>query len=203
MNIQCECGQVKAHLKNFPAQTVGRLVCYCDDCQSYLHHLKKQDILDTNGGTEIFPIYPSNFQFTQGQDLVRGIRLSPQGMYRWYASCCQTPIANTQAKLPWIGMLSTMFPYKTEAERTHALGPVKSRVMGQFALGQPPSNTAKKFGAKDFFSVVPFILKGFIFGKNQNHPFFKLPKYEPKADAYTLTLDERTQILNKIYRATP
>ncbi|MBL7555217.1 MAG: hypothetical protein JNM24_05285 [Bdellovibrionaceae bacterium] len=199
MNVQCQCGQVKAHIKNFPHQSPGRLVCYCDDCQSYLHYLKKNDLLDANGGTEIVPVYPVNFQFTQGQDLVRGIRLSPKGLYRWYASCCQTPIANTQAKMPWIGMLSSMLPYKSETERTQALGNVKSRVMGAFALGQPPADASSKFKPKDFLSVVPFILKGLVTGKNKNHPFFKLPSYEPKSAPYVLTLEERKTLLQKIY----
>jgi len=199
MNIQCQCGHVKAEIKHFPLQSPGRLVCYCDDCQSYLHYLKRNDLLDINGGTEIVPVYPANFQFTEGHDLVRGIRLSAKGLYRWYASCCQTPIANTQAKLPWVGMIATVLPYKSEEERTKALGPIKSRVMGTFARGKVPAATSPKFSPKDIFLVLPFILKGFLLGKNKNHPFFNLPTYTPKSETYTLTTKEREMISKKIY----
>lgn len=197
MNIQCQCGSVKGEISNFPNQCVGRLVCYCNDCQCFLHFINKQELLDTNGGSEIIPVYPSNFKITQGQDLIRGIRLSPKGLYRWYASCCQTPIANTQAKLPWVGMLSVMLPFKDDNQKTEILGEVKSRVMGKFAKGQPPKGTSAKFAPRDFFSVVPFILKGFVFGKNRNHPFFAQPTYEPKSQTYVLTLNERLDTLKK------
>tara|TARA_B110001454_G_scaffold16145_1_gene14508 strand:- start:2168 stop:2770 length:603 start_codon:yes stop_codon:yes gene_type:complete len=198
MNIQCQCGSIKGEISHFPKQSPGRLVCYCDDCQAFLHFINRQDLLDANGGSEIIPVYPSNFRITHGQDLIRGIRLSPKGLFRWYASCCQTPIANTQAKLPWVGMLSTMLPFKDETERAKVLGQVKSRVMGKFAKGVPPEGTSEKFAARDFFSVVPFIFKGFIFGKNKNHPFFNQPTYEPKSKTYVLTLEERRETLKHV-----
>lgn len=199
MNIQCQCGSFRAKLSHFPTQTPGRMVCYCDDCQTYLHFLKKQNLLDENGGTEIVPVYPINFHITAGAHHVRGVRLSNNGLYRWYASCCQTPIANTQAQLPWIGLLAGMLPYKNQQERTQNLGKVKNRVLGKFAHGQPPLDTSSKFRLRDFLGLMPFILKGLLLGKSKNHPFLPPPKFEPIADVYVLSTEERQSILKSIY----
>lgn len=200
MTIQCQCGSFKAELSHYPKQTPGRLVCYCDDCQCYLHFIKKENLLDAQGGSEIIPIYPSDFKITQGEHLIRGMRLSPKGMYRWYTSCCQTPIANTQANMPWIGMLSVMLPYKGEQDFVQALGQVKSRVMGKFAHGKPPEGTSDRFKPRDFLSVAPFLLKGLILGKSKNHPFFKPVTQEPKVAPYVLTKEERENLLKKVLK---
>ncbi len=198
MNIQCQCGSFQAKLSHFPKQSPGRMVCYCDDCQSYLHFIKKQNLLDANGGTEIVPVYPSNFQITAGINHMRGVRLNEKGMYRWYASCCQTPIANTRPDMPWVGMHAGMLPYKNDQERTQYLGKVKNRVLGKFGHGQLPPDTSYKFKPRDFLGLMPFILKGIFLGKSKNHPFFKAPKFTPIADIYLLNTDERKNILRSI-----
>jgi Family of unknown function (DUF6151) len=45
-------------------------------------------------------------RFTKGQDQIEGLRLTPKGLYRWYAKCCNTPVGNTRAPaLPFVSML--------------------------------------------------------------------------------------------------
>lgn len=102
MNIGCECGKFRAELEKFPGNTPGRLVCYCDDCQTYMHYLKRTDLLDSAGGTEIIPIYPSEMKILQGREVLKCIRLSPKGLHRWTTTCCNTPIGNIQPGFPWI-----------------------------------------------------------------------------------------------------
>ncbi|MEN0060360.1 MAG: DUF6151 family protein, partial [Bdellovibrio sp.] len=93
MEIQCECGQFKAKIEPFPANTPGRCICYCDDCQTYLHHIGRADLLTAAGGTEIIPVYPQQIHILTGQELLRCTRLSPKGLFRWWVACCHTPIA--------------------------------------------------------------------------------------------------------------
>ena len=85
--LRCDCEKFKAELSNFPKNSAGRSVCYCDDCQTFLHYLKRSELLDVNGGSEIIPVYPSDFKIIQGKNLLACVRLSPKGPFRWYTSC--------------------------------------------------------------------------------------------------------------------
>ena len=96
--LACSCGAVRGVLRNANARNGSRLVCMCDDCQTYAHHLGRAgDILDAHGGTEVYQTYPARLGFTQGSEPVRCLRLSPKGLMRWHTGCCRTPIGNTFA----------------------------------------------------------------------------------------------------------
>lgn len=170
MKIQCACGQVEGIVQNFPKNTPGRLVCYCDDCQNYLKHLHRDDLLNFAGGTELVPVYPQDLKITKGQDHLQCLRLTSKGMFRWYTSCCNTPICNTQPGFPWIGFNSCVYKgINLEKE----VGPVRSSVYGMYASQTPPKGTSHKLKPKDMMAVLPFVIKGFILGKSKPSPFFK------------------------------
>jgi hypothetical protein len=173
MEIQCECGKFRAELTKFPKNTPGRLKCYCDDCQAYLHHLKRTDLLDENGGTEIIPTYPADIKLIAGKEHVQCVRLIPKGMFRFATTCCNTPIANTDPKRPWAGVHRRMFTTKDPHKLDNALGPIKSSIMGKFAKGTPPPGTPQTFDFKGALIVFPYIIKGMILGKSKGSPFFE------------------------------
>ena len=85
------------------------VICYCADCQTFARHLgQSETALDADGGTEIFQTLPDAVRITRGADSLALLRLGPKGLMRWYAGCCNTPIANTLANprtLPFIGMI--------------------------------------------------------------------------------------------------
>jgi hypothetical protein len=168
MDIRCTCGKFHATLKAFPRSTPGRLVCYCDDCQAYLKHLQREDLLDANGGTEVIPAYPADVQIVSGAQYLKCTRLSPKGMFRFSTTCCNTPIANVQPKAPWVGLLHCVYP----ADIAQTLGPVRSRIMGRYAKGTPPAGTPNSFDLKALASVLPFMLKGALLRKQRPSPFF-------------------------------
>ena len=192
MEIQCECGKFRAELTQFPKNTPGRLKCYCNDCQAFLHYLKRVDLLDENGGAEIIPAYPADIKLIAGKDLVKCLRLSPTGMFRFFTSCCNTPIANTDPKRPWAGIHRRMYTVKDPNRLDKELGPVKSSIMGKDAKGTPPPGTPQKYDLNGFVTVMPYILKGILLGKSKPSPFFEngqsivLPK--------VLTTEERTKL---------
>src|SRR5262249_31767225 len=93
--LRCRCGGVRGRVKDAAPQTVNRLVCYCDDCQAFAHHLGRADLLDPHGGTDIVQVAPASVAFDEGADRIEGVRLGPKGLYRWYAKCCNTPVGNT------------------------------------------------------------------------------------------------------------
>lgn len=73
-----------------------RFVCYCRDCQAYAHALgNPAQVLDAAGGTDVIATVQQHLHFTQGAQALACLSLSGRGIYRWYASCCNTPIGNT------------------------------------------------------------------------------------------------------------
>lgn len=80
-------------------------MCHCRDCASFARHLGREDYLE-NGGTELFQCLPDDIVFDSGKDHLKVLRLSPSGLMRWYAGCCNTPIANTLPRnLPFAGVI--------------------------------------------------------------------------------------------------
>ena len=58
--LSCRCGEVRGLVTSVSPHTVNRVVCYYDDCQAFLHHLGRAELLDTRGGTDIIQIAPAN-----------------------------------------------------------------------------------------------------------------------------------------------
>ena len=92
VELRCRCGEVVGRVENAAPQKVNRVVCYCDDCQAFAHHLDRADLLDSHGGTDIVQVAPASLAFHQGTERIVGLRFTPKGLYRWYASCCRTPL---------------------------------------------------------------------------------------------------------------
>lgn len=200
MTIQCDCGQFQAELSNFPKNTPGRSVCYCDDCQTYLHYLKRTDLLDEAGGTEIIPMYPADIKIISGQKNIKITRLLPTGMFRMSTTCCNTPIGNSAAGLPWVGVFSRMFSAKNTSALESKLGPIKIRIMGKFASANPPEGTSAKVSFKDMKRILPFMLKGFLFGKKKPSMFFKEDGKTSIEEPHVLSLEERTRIKDSFHK---
>ena len=195
MEIQCECGKFRAELTGFPKNTPGRLKCYCDDCQAYLHYIGRSDLLDANGGSEIVPAYPAEVKVTAGHELIKCTRLHGKGLYRFATSCCNTPIANTDPKRAWAGMHGRMFTAKDPKSLDQTFGPVKSSIMGKYAKGTPPPGTPETFDMKGMITVLPFILKGAFTGKAKGSPFFE--DGQPVGTTKTLSNPEYRAALQK------
>lgn len=198
MEIQCECGTFRARLENFPRGSTGRLVCYCDDCQSFAHHLNRADLLDSAGGTEVISVYPGQMKIVAGRDVLKCLRLSPKGLYRWYAGCCNTPIANANPGFPWAGVSGRVFTVKDPDYLERVFGAVKSRVMGRFARGTPPAGTAQKINFKTIMTVAPFIIKGLATGRAKPSPFYAEDGRTPIAMPTVLSLEQRNAIRQRL-----
>ena len=183
MDIQCTCGQFRATLSAFPRHTPGRFVCYCDDCQHYLHHLGRSDLLDEHGGTEVIPVYPAEIAILSGQEHLQCTRLTEKGAFRFSTRCCNTPLVNTYPGLPWMGVFKCLYPSSVD----QLLGPVRARVMGKFALGTPPVGTARKINLRMILIALPFLLKGKLLGKSRPSPFFQADGVTPIVTADIVT----------------
>lgn len=191
MEIQCECGKFRAELTQFPKNTPGRLKCYCDDCQSFMHYLKRSDLLDANGGTEIVPIYPSDMKILAGKEQLKCTRIIANGMYRFSTICCNTPVGNTDFKRAWIGTHRRMFGNKLDQVFTE----VRASILGKFGHGTLPPGVPEKFNFKGFKVVMPFMLKGQFLKRNRPSPFFE--NEAPVVEPYVLSSEERAELLKQ------
>jgi hypothetical protein len=198
VEIQCECGKFRAQLTGFPRNSPGRLACYCDDCQTYLHHLGRADLLDPAGGTEVIPAYPSEVKFVQGAEFLKSTRLSPGGLDRWSTTCCNTPVANTRAGFPWAGFLHRVYTVADPGLLERTFGAIRSRIKGRFARGTPPRGTSSNIGFSDVLVVLPFLLRGKLLGKARRSPFFAADGVTPIVAPRVLGREERDSLRRQL-----
>jgi hypothetical protein len=107
--IRCQCGRVRGEVDLSRAYT--RATCYCKDCQAFSRYLKRPDMVDRCGGTDIVPMSPAGVRITDGLQNVVCMSLSGKGRLRWHTACCQTPLGNTprSRKIAYVGMIMTCF----------------------------------------------------------------------------------------------
>lgn len=173
--ITCPCGTFKGTVSHLPEESVGRMVCYCSDCRRFMKKIGQEGELDPNGGLEFVTVYPSNIQFTAGEDKLSCQRLSEKGLNRWVVTCCGTAVGTSTAKLPFLGLIHSVF---SSADR-EAFGPVRHRLFGREAVGELPAGTPDKASFGSMASIGLFILKGFFKGKGKANPFFKADQETP------------------------
>src|SRR6202011_2265415 len=56
--LRCRRGRVRGVASDVSPSTGFRFVCYCKDCQAFARFLKRADVLDPAGGTDIFQMPP-------------------------------------------------------------------------------------------------------------------------------------------------
>lgn len=136
--FSCACGKTQLLATHVSPELGTRLICYCKDCQAFAHFLSRGDtVLDAWGGTEIFQMPMAYVQVTDGKDELRCMRLSKNGLYRWYTGCCNTPIGNTMAAgMPFIGLIQSAL--EDNSVRDARFGPVKALVQVSSAVPARP-----------------------------------------------------------------
>ncbi|UYV38740.1 DUF6151 family protein [Rhodobacteraceae bacterium D3-12] len=91
--FSCTCGTVQGYVSVPSAKSGNRVTCHCADCRAAMIHLNQPD--PAPDGIDIWQTLPEHVHFTAGTDHLSAMRLSPRGMFRWYADCCNTPITST------------------------------------------------------------------------------------------------------------
>ncbi|WP_394843542.1 DUF6151 family protein [Pendulispora brunnea] len=185
--LRCRCGEVQGRLTNASPRTVSRIVCYCDDCQAYLHHIGRADLLDEHGGTDIVQVAPASVTFERGAERIVGVRLTPKGLYRWYASCCQTPVGNTlRPAVPFIGMVVQGF----EGNADEIFGKPLGGILGKFAVGTAPEGS-NKLNLRVLLRALRSIAGWRLRGQAWPHPFFDRATGDTRWPVTTLSTAER------------
>jgi len=188
--LRCRCGTLQGHL--IPSTSAIRAVCYCNDCQAYARFLSTPGVLDKNGGTEVVASLPKHVRFTGGLEALACLSLSDRGLLRWYAKCCNTPVANTPRNInvPYVGLIRSCLGSRSAAIED-SFGPLRIAVNTKTARNPvrstPIASTAGVLG------LMSSALVDRISGMYKNNPFFERGTHKPIRPVRVLSKDEREQ----------
>jgi len=188
--LRCRCGTVRGELAVTGSANHG--VCYCQDCRTYAFVLSSHgDFLDSLGGTEVIATLPEHVRFVAGGERLACLSLSPRGALRWYASCCNTPIANTPRdfRIPYTGVVRACLE-DDHASFDEAFGPVRMRVNTGSVKGRVSTMPVSTFFAilKFFSWLIPARLNG----SYRRTPFFDAAG-NPVTTVKVISLEERNR----------
>lgn len=190
LHLQCRCGTIKGELE--PARTYTRATCYCKDCRSFARFLAVPDVMDAAGGTDIVAMAPAAVRLTDGIEHVACMSLSPNGLLRWYATCCRTPLANTprESKLPYVGVVTACFadpPQTVDA----ALGPPGRTLINTPSATEPVKSTPLAFATGGLRILAGII--GARLRRERTSPFFDASG-RPLREPHVISREERAAL---------
>lgn len=205
--IRCSCGSVQGIARGLSPRAGSRILCYCDDCQALAYFLgREHELLDEQGGTDIFLTSPARLEFTQGLENLANVRLTGKGSVRWYTACCNTPIGNAPPtnKWPYVGLIHHCLQADGGKDEVDTcLGPVRARVFTQFAQGDP---TALEQSRGAMFGMVArllaVIVKGKLAGDHRSNPFYDPQSGQSRIEPRTLSEAERKELYGRLQAGT-
>ncbi len=171
--LQCRCAQVTGEVAD--TRSALHAVCYCRDCQAYAHHLGQADtVLDALAGTEVVGTHARHVSFTRGKDQLACVSLSDKGLLRWYARCCNTPLANTGRdwRMPYVGLVHSCLRQAGEALGPPDFKPVQMHLETAGAQGGMPPRLGGWRQARALLGFMPRIALSRFTGSYRRTPFF-------------------------------
>ncbi len=187
----CRCGSLRGRVASPAPRAVNRVTCFCDDCQAYAHHLRRADLLDARGGSDIVQVAPASLTFLQGHEHIAGLRLTLKGLHRWYARCCNTPMGNTLGfAIPFVGLMASIFD---GAEADRLFGKPRGAILGQFAIGGAAPGT-KGISLSLMGQAIVLVLGWKLRGQTWPHPFFDRATKDPIYPITVLAAGERERL---------
>ena len=194
--LGCQCGTLRGYVSH--PERASRGVCYCKDCQAYAHFLGKAgDILDEMGGTDVIATLPKYLTFTQGLGALACMSLTENGLLRWYASCCNTPIGNTRRdfRISFVGLVHTCLEDPSITLES-SFGPVRMRVNTGNAKGRPQSMPISTIAA--VLRFMKSLIRARLDGSYKCTPFFAPDRGTPVVQPKVLTRSERDRVMNAV-----
>lgn len=183
--IQCRCGAVFGEVTH--TQAAMRAVCYCSDCRAYAIHLgQAQAVLDAAGGTDVVATQARYVSLTGGLEHLACLSLTDNGALRWYARCCNTPLANTPRdwRLPYAGVVHTCLVKPLET----TFPSVQMRVNTKRATGAVPASPRHPW--RSLLRFMPQFVVARVTGSYRQTPFFSASG-APRVDVQVLSAAER------------
>ena len=195
--VRCSCGSLRGVARELGPEKVNRVMCYCKFCATFADVLgRSEDMLDERRGSDIFQMSPRKLELSEGLEHLACLRLTKTGAMRFYASCCNTPVANTIAnsKVPFMGLSPLMIPWEELGkQREEVLGPVTARVNGRFEPSEAKAMRARKSDLlRMLVRLGPKMLR-WHFGGDQAHSPLVDAKGRPKVEPQQVERDARLQ----------
>lgn len=198
ITLRCTCGAFRGFAKDVSPASGNRIICMCGDCQAFAHFLgRPKEILDAHGGTDIFQMIPPNLEIANGKELIRCMRLSEKGLFRWYVECCKTPIANTMGspKIPFAGIVHNIMDQKTAGQsRDQVLGPVAARIESQNGIGECPPDATKNLPPRLVFRTIRLLFSAWLNWRKNISPLFDSGTLRPIIAPTILSAAEREKL---------
>ncbi|MFN3201359.1 MAG: DUF6151 family protein [Bradymonadia bacterium] len=200
LSLKCKCGAIEGTAELITPKTAGRLVCYCIDCQTYAYALERPDVLDERGGTEVLQVSPAQVKFTQGEDKLACMRLSPKGPLRWYCSSCHTPVGNALDKpgMPFLGLIHSIIDDPDAHAKT---GPILGKVNASKARGGCPEDAHPGMPKGVLFKSAMMLARHKLAGRAKPSPI-RNADGSLVAEPRILTKEERIQFRERASGAT-
>ncbi len=181
LTFSCTCGQLRGHITAAGVATGTHAECFCHDCRAAQLYLGQPD--PAPGPVEILQTTPEDVIFDSGTEHLAAMQLSPRGMLRWYAKCCNAPLATTTRtpKFPFAGV-----DVKRLAD-PDALGPVMVR-------GSVPGTDGKQSHEGLRYAVLRLlsrVVKSRVSGRWKATPFFAADSGSPVVPPVVLTKEQR------------
>ena len=183
--IRCRCGKVSGAVAE--PNTAIRAVCHCIDCRAYAVHLgSERTVLDAEGGTDIVATQAGHVTFDSGD--LACVSLSPKGLLRWYAACCNTPIANTPRdwRIAYVGLVHTALVKPLESSFPR----VQMHVNSSHLASRPPSRGWR--GTVALIGLMRRLVGSRLTGRYRTTPFFT-SEGKPVVDVSVLSREERDE----------
>ncbi|WP_171240548.1 DUF6151 family protein [Ruegeria sp. HKCCA5491] len=179
--FSCNCGALRGAITAAGAKSATHTVCFCHDCRAAQLYFGQPD--PAPGPVEVLQMLPEEIRIDGGAEHLALMQLSPKGMLRWYASCCNAPLAVTTRtpKFPFAG-----FIVKRIADPS-GLGPITTRGF----VPQPDGKQSHEKLGPAVKGLISRVLKSRISGSWKNSVFFDPNTRQPVATPVILSQSER------------
>jgi len=125
-----------------------------------------------------------------GHQRIIGLRLVPKGLYRWYASCRNTPLGNTlRPAIPSIGILAQVFEDNAQTA-DELFGKPIAAVHSKYAIGAALAGSRRlelRLVGRALGKIIVWRLRG----QGWPHPYFDGATGAPSHPITTLSQRER------------
>ncbi len=183
--IGCRCGRLRGTLA--AGARVARIACYCLDCQTSAHALgQSRVVLDALGGTDVITSLQQHLSFSGDASTLACLSLSEDGILRWYAGCCATPIANTTRNpvISYVGIVHACVA-ATRDELAPIFGPAGMAVYTGHARRRLKS--ARLRTAANMAEGIAQVVRARIDGTWRTSPFFDPVDHQPVIERRVLS----------------
>jgi hypothetical protein len=145
--------------------------------------------LPPHGGTELIQTTPDAIDIISGAEHLAMLRLSPNGLCRWYAKCCNTPMFNTLQRrtLPFAGIVV----HQAESDDVQAaMGPIWGHAFTSYAPQNSGAPSQDKHMARIGTKMLGRLIGAYLTGRASQNPFLTEDK-EWIVTPEVLTLEQR------------